>query len=314
MMTQKAIDARRPGRWKRRAWRNRYIYMMCLPVVAYFIIFKYLPMGYLSISFFDYKLLKGFSGSKWVGLKNFADFLKGRYFGQTLWNTVALNLMSLVMVFPAGVILAVLLNEVRSSPLRRVYQTITYLPYFISTVVLVSMITSFLSPSIGLLASVCKALGLPVQDYMAQKSAFRMINVLSGIWQNTGWNSIVYLATLTNIDPTLYEAATVDGAGRLRRIWHVSLPGLKQIVVLMLIMRIGSLMGTVTDKVLLLQNDLNLSVSELLGTYVYKMGLQKGKYSFATAVGLFNSVVSFLLVISANFVSKRLSDDTHGIF
>lgn len=314
MMTQKAIDARRPGRWKRRAWRNRYIYMMCLPVVAYFIIFKYLPMGYLSISFFDYKLLKGFSGSKWVGLKNFADFLKGRYFRQTLWNTVALNLMSLVMVFPAGVILAVLLNEVRSSPLRRVYQTITYLPYFISTVVLVSMITSFLSPSIGLLASVCKALGLPVQDYMAQKSAFRMINVLSGIWQNTGWNSIVYLATLTNIDPTLYEAATVDGAGRLRRIWHVSLPGLKQIVVLMLIMRIGSLMGTVTDKVLLLQNDLNLSVSELLGTYVYKMGLQKGKYSFATAVGLFNSVVSFLLVISANFVSKRLSDDTHGIF
>lgn len=304
----------RASSWRQRAWRNRYMYLMCLPVLAYFIIFRYLPMGYLSISFFDYKLLKGFSGSKFVGLKHFQDFIGGRYFGQTLWNTVALNLMSLAMIFPAGILLALLLNEVRHPRLKKAFQTVTYLPYFISTVVLVSMITSFLSPSMGLLASVCKLFGLPVRNYLAEKDAFRMINVLSGIWQNTGWNSVVYLATLTSIDPQLYEAATVDGAGRLRRIWHISLPGLKQIVVLMLIMRIGSLMGTVTDKVLLLQNDLNLSVSELLGTYVYKMGMQKGKYSFATAVGLFNSVVSFTLVILSNTVSKRLSDDTHGIF
>ena len=301
-------------RWKQRFFRNRYMYMMCLPVLVFFIIFKYLPMGYLSIAFYDFKLLKGFAGSKFIGFKNFQDFLGGVYFGRTVWNTVALNLMSLCMIFPMGIILAILLNEVPSNRLRKTYQTITYLPYFISTVVLVSMVTSFLSPSIGLLASVYKAINVPVQNYLAQKESFRMINVLSGIWQNTGWNSVVYLAALTNIDPQLYEAATVDGAGRLRRIWHVSLPGIKQVIVLMLIMRIGTLMGTVTDKVLLLQNDLNLSVSELLGTYVYKMGMQKARYGFATAVGLFNSVISFALVITANTISKRLSDDTHGIF
>ena len=176
------------------------------------------------------------------------------------------------------------------------------------------MITSVLSPSIGLLGRVFDFFGLPVKNYMADKGAFRMINVISGVWQNTGWNSVVYLATLTGIDPQLYEAATVDGASRLRRIWHISLPGLKHIVILMLIMRIGSIMGTVTDKVLLLQNDLNLSVSELLGTYVYKMGMQKGKYSFATAVGFFNSIISFALVILSNMLSKRLSDDRVGIF
>lgn len=313
-MTQTANAPKKKSRWKQRAWRNRYMYLMCIPVLIYLFIFKYLPMGYLSISFFDYKLLKGFSGSQFVGLKNFTDFLGSRSFGQTLWNTISLNLMSLAMVFPAGIILAVLLNEVSWTPLKKTIQTITYLPYFISTVVLVSMITSFLSPSIGLLVSICKMFGLPVRNFMAEKDAFRMINVISGIWQNTGWNSVVYLATLTNIDPQLYEAATVDGAGRLRKIWHISLPGLKQIVILMFIMRMGSLMGTVTDKVLLLQNDLNLSVSELLGTYVYKMGMQKGKYSFATAVGFFNSVVSFILVITTNTITKRLNSDAQGVF
>lgn len=300
--------------WRQRLWRNRYIYMMCLPVFVYFLIFKYLPMGYLSIAFYDFKLLKGFSGSKFIGVKNFTDFLGGVYFGRTVWNTIALNLLSLIMIFPMGIVLAILLDEVPSNRLRKLYQTITYLPYFISTVVLVSMITSFLSPSIGLLGAVYKLFGKTVPNYLAQKESFRMINVISGIWQNTGWNSVVYLAALTNIDPLLYEAATVDGAGRLRRIWHVSLPGIKQVIVLMLIMRIGTLMSTVTDKVLLLQNDMNLSVSELLGTYVYKMGMQKARYGFATAVGLFNSVISFTLVIAANTISKRLSDDTHGIF
>ena len=171
--------------WQKRLIRNRYMYFMCIPVVAYFIIFKYIPMGYLSISFFDYKLMKGFAGSKFVGFKHFADFLGGKYFGRTLWNTVSLNLLSLCMIFPSGIVLALLLNEVRGKLLKKSIQTVTYLPYFISTVVLVSMITSFLSPSIGLYASICRIFNVKPTNYLAQSSAFRMINIISGIWQHT---------------------------------------------------------------------------------------------------------------------------------
>ena len=305
---------RHPRRAWMRAWRNRYIYVMIAPVIAYFFIFKYISIGYLSIAFYDYKMLLGFVGSKFVGLKHFATFLTGMNFTRTVWNTVALNLLSICTVFPAAIFLALLLNEVRGTRLKRTIQTVTYMPYFISTVVFVGMIMSFLSPSMGMIGVIARIFGIEPYYYLGDPNMFRGINIVSGIWQTAGWNSVVYLSTLTTIDPTLYEAATVDGAGRFRRIWHITLPGLKQTIIILLILRIGELLGANFEKVLLLQNDLNLSVSELLPTYVYKVGLQQGKYSFSTAVGLFNSVVSLFLVLIANHASRRLSDDTQGIF
>jgi len=302
------------SRWRLRAWRNRYMYLMTLPVLVYFIIFKYMPMGYLSMAFYDYKLLKGFAGSNFVGFKHFGIFISGMNFSRTIWNTIALNLLSIVFVFPAAILLALLLNEIRGLKVKRTIQTITYMPYFISTVVFVGMIGSFLSPSLGLLGGLYRALGLTAPYMLGDPTKFRAINIVSGIWQTAGWNSVVYLSAITAIDLSLYEAATVDGAGRFRKIWHVTLPGIKQTIVILLILRVGELLGANFEKVLLLQNDLNLSVSELLPTYIYKVGMVQGKYSFSTAVGLFNSVVSLMLVLIANAASKKLSSDTKAIF
>ncbi len=310
----KALRARKRVLLRKRAWQNRYIYLMILPVIAYFVLFKYLPMGYLSMAFFDYKLLKGFSGSAFVGLKHFAAFINGMNFTRTIWNTVALNLLSILFVFPSAIILALLLNEVGNSKVKRTIQTITYMPYFISTVVFVGMINSFLSPSLGLLGVVYRLFGQTPPYMLGDPTMFRGINVVSGIWQTAGWNSVVYLSAITAIDPTLYEAATVDGAGRFRQIWHITLPGIKQTIIILLILRIGDLLGANFEKVLLLQNNLNLSVSELLPTYIYKVGMVQGKYSFSAAVGLFNAVVSLMLVLVANYASKRLSSDTKAIF
>lgn len=300
--------------WKRKAWRNRYIYLMILPVVVFFLVFRYWAMGYLVIAFFDYKPLKGLWGSEFIGLRNFTDFILSLNFGRTVWNTVALNLLSLLFVFPSSILLALLLNEVAYPKLKKAFQTITYMPYFISTVVMISMLTSFLSPSMGLMGEIYRLFGKEPYYFLGDPDMFRPINVISGIWQTTGWNSVVYLSALTGIDTTLYEAARVDGAGRFRRIWHITLPGLKQTIVILLILKIGDLLGANFEKVLLLQNDLNLSVSELLPTFIYKMGMEQGKYSFSTAVGLFNSVVSLLLVMMANFISRKLSDGDTAIF
>lgn len=299
---------------RRRLWRNRYVYLMVLPVTAYFLVYRYWPMTWLSIAFYDYKLLLGLSGSKFIGLQNFKDFFLGSSFLRTIGNTVILNVYSLLFVFPSPIIFSLLLNEVRQPKLKRSIQTITYLPYFISTVVLVGMISSLLSPTSGLFAYLFKALGLTPIYFLGEPGFFRAINVLSGMWQTTGWNAVVYLAALTAIDPQLYEAAVADGAGRLRRMWHISLPGIRNTIVILFILRIGDLLGANMEKVLLLQNDLNLSVAELLPTYIYKVGLVNAKYSFATAVGLFNSVVSLALVLLANWFSRRVSENQAGIF
>ena len=202
-----------------------------------------------------------------------------------------------------------MLNEVRNQAFKRVVQTLTYMPHFISTVILVSMITSVVSPSTGLLGYIAKLFGMKPYYFLGDPNWFRPINVISGIWQTTGWNSIVFLASISSIDPSLYEAATVDGAGRLRRIWHVTLPGIRNTILILLILRIGNMLGSNFEKVYLLQNDLNLSVSETLSTYVYKMGMTKSKYGFSTAVGLFESIVSLILVVAANIASKKLSND-----
>ena len=288
------------------------MYIMLLPVLVYFLVFRYWPMYFLRMAFYDYKMLAGFEGSKYVGLKNFQSFIGGLNFWRIIRNTVVLNLLSLVFMFPLCILLALLLNEVRSSVLKRVVQTVTYLPHFISTVILISMITSVVSPSTGILGYLAKAFGKEPYYYLGDPGWFRPINVLSGIWQTTGWNSIVFLAAISAIDPALYEAATVDGAGKIRRIWHITLPGIRNTILILLILRIGNMLGSNFEKVYLLQNDLNLSVSETLSTYVYKMGITKSRYGFSTAVGLFESVVSLFLVIIANTASKKLSNDSNA--
>jgi putative aldouronate transport system permease protein len=291
-----------------RLWRTRHIYLMILPVVVYYALIHYWAMGWLSIAFYDFRLLRGFAGSEFVGLKNFVDFISGINFVPVVRNTIVLNILSLVFFFPMPIIFALLLNELTHVPFKRVVQTISYLPHFLSAVVVVSMLTVILSPSTGFINGIIKSLGGNSVYFMGESGWFRPVYIISGIWQETGWSAIIYISALSSINPDLYEAARVDGAGRFRQIWHISLPGIRVTIVLLLILRIGNLMGSSFEKPFLMQNDLNNSVAEVLATYTYKIGLVRGSYSLSTAIGLFNSIISLILVTSANAVSKRLSD------
>ena len=292
----------------RKLWSNRYIYLMILPVLAYFIIIRYIPMGYLSIAFYDYKLLRGFAGSKFVGWKHFIQFIDGMNFTQIVGNTLSLNLLSLLFSFPFPIIFALFLNEIKNSKFRRIVQTISYLPHFLSTVIIVSLLQTLLSTQTGIVNGFLKSIGMEAVYFMGDPGWFRPIYILSGIWQGTGWGAIIYISALSGINQELYEAAYADGAGRFRQMWHVSLPGLRETIVIMLIMRIGQMMTIGFEKPFLMQNALNLSASEVISTYVYKLGLQQNSYSRATAIGLFNSVISLVLVLIANYTSRKLSE------
>ena len=298
-------------KWKRtkaKLWSDRYIYLMILPVIIYFVILKYWPMGWLSISFYDYKILKGFSGSEFVGLEHFISFFTNSDFLKLLFNTLIINVYAMMFVFPMPIIFAVLLNELGFKHLKKFTQTVSYLPYFISTVAFAALIMNFLSPSSGILAGIFQSLGMDPIYYLGDPKYFRTILVLSGIWQGTGWNAIVYLSALTGIDQGLYEAAEIDGANRLQRIWHITLPGISTTIIILLILQIGNLLTTNFEKIYLLQNTANLQVSEVLQTYVYKRGLVQSNYSYATAVGLFNSIVSVVLVAFSNKLSRKFSE------
>ena len=287
--------------------RNRYIYLMILPVIVYFVLFRYMPMWFLRTAFYDYKLLLGFN-SKYVGIKWFERLLTNPDLMTYIGNTLKLNVAALVILFPLPLVFALMLKEMRSARFMKVVQTISYLPHFVSTVVLVSMITTIVSPSVGTLAKVAKALGMTPISYMTIPKYFVPINVISGFWQSVGWEAVIYVSTLAGIDQGLYEAAKIDGANRWQQIIHVSLPGLATTFVLLLIMRVGQMLNVNFEKVYLLQNTLNLSVSEMLPTFVYKTGMISHNYGYATAAGLFNSVVSVILVFIANAVSRKVSE------
>ncbi|MEG0864461.1 MAG: ABC transporter permease subunit [Clostridia bacterium] len=291
-----------------RLWRNRYIYLMVIPVVIYLILLKYMPMWFLRSSFYDYKLLKGFDGSKYVGLKYFARLFSNPNLLQYIGNTLKLNLTALVFLFPAPMIFAILLNELRGVRFKKVVQTVSYLPHFVSTVVLVSMISTICSPSIGTMASLAKALGQTPVNYLSDPNYFVTVNVISGYWQSVGWEAVIYVSALSSIDQGLYEAARIDGANRFQQIVNVTIPGLMTTFVLLLIMQVGQMLNVNFEKVFLLQNNLNLSASEMLPTFVYKTGMQSQKYGYATAAGLFNAVCSVVLVLIANTISKRFSE------
>ncbi len=289
-------------------WKNRYIYLMILPVVVYFAVIHYWAMGWLSISFYDFKLLRGFAGSKFVGLANFEKFIGGVNFWRVIKNTLLLNFYTLIFYFPVPIIFALLLNELKSTKYKRVVQTISYMPHFLSAVVLVSILNIMLSPSVGFVNGFLKALGLDSIYFMGDAKYFHGIYVASMIWQETGWSAITYISALSGIDQSLYEAARIDGAGKFKQIWHVSLPGIRETIILLLIMRVGNMVNLTFEKPYLMQNALNTSVSEVLSTYTYKIGMVRGNYSQATAIGLFSSLVSLVFVLGANYLSNKVTE------
>ncbi len=302
------MAGKRGARLLRRVWSGRYLYLMFLPVFVYYMLFRYAPMVGLVIAFKDFNAFLGFSRSPWVGFKFFSQFFRSIYLWRLVRNTLLINLYDLVFNFPAAIVLALLLNEVQNRRFKKTAQTITYLPYFVSSVVIASMVVQFLSPSSGIVNHLIASLGGERQYFLTQPGAFRPIFTLMNLWKNIGWNSIIFLAAISGINGELYEACMIDGGGYLRRMWHVTLPGIAGTVVVLVIMRLGHVMDAGYETILLLQNNANLETSDVIGTYVYRRGLRGGEYSYATAVGMFQSVIGFAMVILANFLSRRYSE------
>ncbi|MDO5425730.1 MAG: ABC transporter permease subunit [Eubacteriales bacterium] len=291
-----------------RITRNWELYLFLLPAVLLIFCFNYLPMYGVQIAFKNFRPAKGIWGSEWVGLEHFFRFFRSYQFGNLIKNTLILSLYGLLAGFPLPILFALLLNQMRFAKFKKVLQTVTSLPNFISTVVLVGMVSIFLSPSSGIYGAVCNLLGVKAGNPMGEPGLFRHIYVWSGVWQSTGWGSIIYLSALSAVDPSLYEAATIDGANRLQKIRHIDLPAIAPTCVISLILSAGGIMGVGFEKVFLMQNDLNLSASEVISTYVYKVGIQSAQYSFSAAVGLFNTVINFVILVIVNQAAKRLGD------
>lgn len=293
------------GKRIRKHWQ---LYVLALPAVLYFAVFCYGPMYGIQLAFKDYRALDGIMGSPWVGMKHFTRFFDSYQFWKLIKNTVILSLEQLLWGFPIPVILAICLNYARNEKCKRFVQTITYAPHFISIVVLVGMLNIFFSMNGGLVNGILAKLGMEPVLFMGKESWFRPLFVGSGVWQNMGWNAIIYLAALSGVSPELHEAAVADGAGKLQRVWHIDLPTIRPTIIIMLILNCGQLMALGFEKAYLMQNSLNLGKSEIISTYVYKIGLLDAQYGFATAVGLFNSVINFILLITVNQISKKLSE------
>lgn len=286
--------------------KNYEIYIFLLPAALYFLIFQYWPLYGLQIAFKDFIPSRGISGSPWVGFKHFENFFNSHLFWQLLGNTLEISLYQLVVGFPVPIILALMMNELKNARFKKTVQTVTYAPHFISTVVMVSIIILFLSPETGIVNQAIKLFGGEPVAFMSRPEWFKTVYVLSGVWQSAGWGSIIYMAALAGIDPQTHEAAVMDGASRLQRVWHINIPGIAPTIVIMLILEIGTIMAVGFEKVYLMQNPLNMESSNIISTYVYKRGLQEAQYSFATAVGLFNSIINLILLISVNWFAKRL--------
>ncbi|MDF2668522.1 MAG: sugar transporter permease [Paenibacillus sp.] len=296
------------GSFRKRLHESKFLLLLVLPTVLYFVIFHYVPMFGIAISFQKYNLFKGVWGSEWVGFKYYAMFFQNPDFFKLLRNTFLLGFYSLVFGFPAPILLALLLNELRSMVFKRFVQSVSYLPHFISNVVIVSMIVVFLSPSGGIVNRMIEGIGLEQINWLMSPEWFRTIFVTSGIWQSVGWSSIIYLAALTAIDPHLYEAADMDGAGRWSKIRHISLPGIMPAIVILLILSIGQVLAVGFEKVFLLYNPATYETADIISTYVYRVGLVEGNYSYATAIGLFTSLIDLAFLLSANYLSRKAGE------
>ena len=290
---------------KRKIKSNIPLYVLLFPSIILLIMFAYIPMLGLVIAFKDYSPANGILNSPWVGFKYFTQFFNSVQFGTTMMNTLKISIYSILVGFPLPILLALLCNQLRAGKFKKVFQVTTYLPHFISTMVMCGIIILFLSPNSGLIANIFKTLGWTMPNLLSKPDSFAGVYVWSDVWQHIGWDSIIYLAALSAIDPTYYEAATMDGASRMQKILNIDLPLLLPTAMILLILRAGSLLSIGFEKVLLLQNPLNLAGSEVISTYVYKVGMLNFQYSYSTAIGLFNTVVNLIILLSVNWFSKR---------
>ena len=292
----------------RRIKRNWQLYLMLVPVVAFFILFCYGPMYGLLLAFKDYKVLRGVFGSPWANpwYKHFERFFLSPYCERVITNTVTLSVQSLLYGFPVPIILALCINEVRNRKYQKIVQNVTYAPHFLSVIVLVGLIKSFTNTDYGIVNLLIRQFGGEGYNWMQRADLFRPLYIGSGIWQNAGWDSIIYIAALSGIDPQLHESAMMDGANRWKRIWHINLPGLMPTIIILLILNSGYIMSVGFEKVFLMQNDLNLSSSDVISTYSYRIGIESAQYELATAIGLFNSAVNCVLLVCVNWASRRM--------
>ena len=286
---------------------NWQLYMMIVPAFLFIILFEYFPMYGVQIAFRDFNFKQGITGSPWVGFDNFSRLFNSYWFPIILKNTIILSGLRLVMGFPLPIIFALMVNEVGNGKVRKWIQTVSYAPHFISTVVMCGMIILLLTPETGLINIFIQLFGGESISFMQDPAMFKWIHVISGIWQGTGWSAIIYFAALSGVDKSLLEAAEIDGANRLQRIWHINLPVLAPTILIQLILSMGSILSVGYQKILLLQNTMNLNASEVISTYVYKVGLQNFQYSFSTATNLFNSVVNCIMLITVNSIVKKLT-------
>lgn len=298
------LTRRSPSLWSRivRHWQ---LYVLLAPAIIYLIVFKYWPMYGVQIAFRNYNPIDGFMGSEWVGLEHISRFLHSFQFTRVFFNTIAINVLGLVFGFPVPIILALLINKLGSRRLKAFIQTVLFSPAFISTVVVVGMLFVLLSPRSGLVNNLIGLAGGTPINFMNEEGWFRPIYVLSDIWQNAGFSMIIYLAALAAIDPSLHEAARVDGANRWQRMWHIDLPGIRPVISIMFILAVGNLLNIGFEKALLMQTDLNLGASQIIQTYVYDVGLKSAQFSYSAAISLFNSVLNMILLLVFNQVAKR---------
>ena len=282
--------------------------LLVLPVILYYILFQYIPMYGLVISFKDFQPGSTILGSKWVGFTWFQEFFASPYFWRSLKNTVIISIYSIVFFFPLPIIFALVLNEIKSNTFKRLTQTISYMPYFISTVVVVGILNNFLSINTGFVNILLKNLGMEPYNFMASIGWFRPLYIFTDIWQGLGWNAIIYIAALSGIDTEQYEAAKIDGASRLKQIWHISLPGILPTVIILLILRVGSVLNVGFEKIILMYSPANYQVSDVISTYVYRSGILQMRFSYATAVGFFNSAINFVVLVLFNRLSRKVSE------
>lgn len=288
--------------------RHKMLYLFILPCVIWLIVFCYIPMGGIVLAFKNYKFNLGIYGSPWAGFKHFNEFISSPEFWITIKNTLQISVLKMLVCFPAPVILALLLNEVKQQRFKRVVQTVSYLPNFVSWVVVVSLMRALFTPYGGLINDIRKMMGLESVFIMGQKGAFLPLVVFSDLWKNIGWGSIVYLAAITAVDQQLYEAATIDGASHFQQVLHVTLPGIMQTIGIMFIMNVGNLLNAGYDQILLLQQPANTELSQVLDTYVIQTGIKYGKFEYATAIGLFKSMFALIMVVGTNYLAKRYAE------
>lgn len=290
--------------------KNWILYIMVLPVLLYFIIFHYWPMYGVQLAFKDFRIKLGIGGSPWAGLKHFERFFAAYNFKSLILNTLGISLYSLLVGFPIPIIFALLLNYLNNNHLKKTVQMVSYAPHFISTVVLCGMILMFTNPNSGLFNTILNFFGLESISFMAKPEWFKSIYVWSGVWQNMGWNAIIYISALAGVDYEMHEAAIMDGATKIQRMIHIDIPSIKPTIIMLLILQLGSMMNVGFEKVYLLQNSLNRSSASVISTYVYEVGLLDHDYAYSTAVGLFNTLINVTLLITANSISKRVADES----